>query len=720
MAILIPDIQKIEKLTVKATDGELHLLKTLSKKLDDSYEVYFNPYLNGDRPDVVVFHPTRGVLFIEVKDWDLDLYCLDEKKHWKLKMPKDSKEANAVLKSPISQALKYKDNLYELHIEKLLELKIKDVRHFNFVSCAVYFHNGTSKQIGDLLVSPYVGDCRYMNFLKYNIDFFSKDLLEQNIEQCLKNRWLDRDSYNNLFTKEISDNIKRFLAPTCHTKEEGESFSYDRRQQELIYSPRTEMRVKGVVGSGKTTVMAYRAALAASKPAAKVLIISYNITLKNYIHDKLQRVSLDFDWGNITINNYHEFINSQLNNLGVAVSIPEGYDSAHISEYLENNYYGNKSLFEDYKDKTERYDAIFIDEIQDYHRAWMEIIKGYFWNPNGQYILFGDVKQNIYSNSTENKDVHANVRSILELKQCHRSQFKVRELAVEFQKQVFKDKYDIDDFNKPEQNMFGLDFNETLEGYVNYMYLDNVNSVVSLFNIIRGNMINKLNGINPNDITVLGYRLSTLQHFEAYYRYKTNEHTTTMFETYEIMFLKHLNYFTETKHPTWYQELLSVFAINNKIPYEDRIIRGRVAYLLTIYHLWQSFKEDFHCEFNIHCAKFKMTTEQFLQFCKRHENELQMFYNEVFQDDYSLIQKNKKVHFWMNSGSIKVSTIHSFKGWESEVVFLILEQKNDLSTSFDELLYTGITRSRANLVIVNYGNNEYHNAIQPLIMKLNN
>jgi Superfamily I DNA and RNA helicases len=427
MAILIPDIQKIEKLSVKATDGEIHLLKTLSKKLDDSYEVYFNPYLNGDRPDVVVFHPKRGVLIIEVKDWNIDLYCLDEKKHWKLKMPKNQKEANTIIKSPISQALKYKDNLYELHIEKLLELKIKDVRHFNFVSCAIYFHNGSSKQISDLLVLPYKNDKKYMNFLKYNIDFFSNELLDQDIELCLKKRWLNRDSKNNLFTKDISNNIKRFLSPTCHTKKDGEKFSYDKKQLELIYSDDKEMRIKGVVGSGKTTIMAHRAALAAKK-GNKVLILSYNITLKNYIHDKIQHVPLDFDWRNITINNYHEFINSQLNNLGISISIPEGENRNNMSIYLENNYYGNKYLFEDHKDEIEKYDAIFIDEIQDYHRSWMDIIKVYFWNSNGQYILFGDVKQNIYNNFTDNKDIHANVRSVRELKQCYRSQFKVKNL----------------------------------------------------------------------------------------------------------------------------------------------------------------------------------------------------------------------------------------------------------------------------------------------------
>ena len=56
-----------------------------------------------------------GVMIIEVKDWDLGLYELDDKKHWILK------QNRAVLKSPIQQVIKYKENLFELHIDTLLE-----------------------------------------------------------------------------------------------------------------------------------------------------------------------------------------------------------------------------------------------------------------------------------------------------------------------------------------------------------------------------------------------------------------------------------------------------------------------------------------------------------------------------------------------------------------------------------------------------------------------
>lgn len=48
MAQFIPSIDTILRFKVKPKDGELILLHHLDSTLDDSYEVYFNPYLNAD------------------------------------------------------------------------------------------------------------------------------------------------------------------------------------------------------------------------------------------------------------------------------------------------------------------------------------------------------------------------------------------------------------------------------------------------------------------------------------------------------------------------------------------------------------------------------------------------------------------------------------------------------------------------------------------------
>lgn len=123
MAKFIPSFAKMLQLTVQPTIGEWTLLNFLRVALDDTFEVYFNPYLNGDRPDIIILKKQGGVFIIEVKDWDLDLYKLDKKKHWHLAHPKDAREKRVTILSPIEQCQKYKENLFELHVEGLLEKK---------------------------------------------------------------------------------------------------------------------------------------------------------------------------------------------------------------------------------------------------------------------------------------------------------------------------------------------------------------------------------------------------------------------------------------------------------------------------------------------------------------------------------------------------------------------------------------------------------------------
>lgn len=54
MAKIYPDIDTIRNLHQKPTDGELVLLNFLDKNLSSEFEIYFQPYINGDKPDIVV------------------------------------------------------------------------------------------------------------------------------------------------------------------------------------------------------------------------------------------------------------------------------------------------------------------------------------------------------------------------------------------------------------------------------------------------------------------------------------------------------------------------------------------------------------------------------------------------------------------------------------------------------------------------------------------
>ncbi len=741
MAKFYPSISTIEKFTkTPPTEGEWALLRFLEKHLEgkDQFEVYFNPYLNGDRPDIIIMVKNQGVLIIEVKDWHLEAYEINEKKQWV------SKKNNAIIKSPIEQVLKYKRNLYDLHVNHLLAQKISDFKLFNVVSCAVYFHCADYEDIKIKLIDNFASDHKYQHFLRYNINFIGRDSLNtEAFNNLLENAYLISPRPSFLFSDEIYANFKRLLSPANHLVSQGKSINYSKQQTKIIYSKTLEQRVKGVFGSGKTTILAARAIQAYKRALTrhnnpKILILTYNITLVNFIRDRLSDVREDFPWEAFVIINYHQFIKAELNNLGVVVEAPkipieleQPVRTQELQEfknnYFEQEYFGNRTLFEKHKNEIVKYDAVLIDEIQDYKRSWMDIIKNYFRSPEGDYVLFGDVKQNIYGNTIEAKDVVTNVNGFNLLKHCYRSNSKIKDLAIEFQRNVFIDKYDIDNLEENEEDKDQtLGFEEQKFGYVNYIYLQSPDPIDALYTIIHENIQNRGQNVSPNDITILAYETSLLRKFDAYYRYSCREKTESMVESLELMYLNQINYIKRTDTDNcWFTELFNQIA-SKKYPnrgitnYIEREIRKDIARIFSMYDLYKEYPTKVKTLIEVKCEECGMTFVSFLDYQSRYKEVLSKMSEIVYDSDYSFIQKNKKLHFYMNSGTIKLSTIHSFKGWESEFIFLIInssfnkdEQSNLIQ--LDELLYTGFTRAKSKLVIINFGQKEYHKLLPSLI-----
>jgi hypothetical protein len=102
MASIIPSLEKIKKLKQPVTEGELYLLEALNDFFDANTKIYFNPYFNGDRPDIVILDPTRGVIVVEVKDWELSRYRIESSNTWVV----DSNDQP--IKSPHAQVFGYK------------------------------------------------------------------------------------------------------------------------------------------------------------------------------------------------------------------------------------------------------------------------------------------------------------------------------------------------------------------------------------------------------------------------------------------------------------------------------------------------------------------------------------------------------------------------------------------------------------------------------------
>ena len=94
---------------------------------------FFNPTWNGDRPDIILFREGCGVLVIEVKDWNLGHYNINRDGKWVLR------SNDQIIKSPIEQVERYKNNLMTMHIQNLFYDFIRNKKTFAVVSSCIFF-----------------------------------------------------------------------------------------------------------------------------------------------------------------------------------------------------------------------------------------------------------------------------------------------------------------------------------------------------------------------------------------------------------------------------------------------------------------------------------------------------------------------------------------------------------------------------------------------------
>jgi hypothetical protein len=611
MALLSPTIEVIKRQKVQPTEGEWTLLNFLLDSLDETYEIYYQPYLNGDNPDFAIMRKGSGVLLIEVKDWNLNHYYVDEKTKWRLQ--KDE----TPIKSPLNQVENYKSNLFHLHLEELFKKSIKSKNHWATVNCAVYFHKATEQQLTSFLIDdfkkqedePYKKFVSYFGLLGYN------SLTKDKLNSLLTRFWLNRTSY--YFDETLYKSFQRYLKPPIHQIEEGIEINYSKEQLELSRSEtRPRRKIKGVAGSGKTLILAKRAVNAYKRTDSQILVLTYNLSLKNYIHDRISDVREEFNWNNFYITNYHQFFKTQANNYNLEIQ--------NLGSWQDT------SFFESVKDSIKKYDVVLIDEIQDYMQSWIDIITTYFTHSETEFAVFGDEKQNIYERELDEnnevivRQIPAGWNKSLNKQKGLNSSFRMTNeiyvITLNFQKAFFDKKYNFD---------FDINLPEIIKNQPKQLFLD--------------------------------YQAEKVYEYHYFHSFSS-----------ELLF-----------------EMIYNVLERNQIHSSDAgILCSKVEILRAI-------------DFSIRTIKHENTAVAF----ESQEEYLELKDNNTKIEEIRRLRKN---HFYMKTGTVKLSTIHSFKGWEIDTLFLFIEKEEDEKEFANaELIYTGLTRARKNLVIFNLGNKKY-------------
>lgn len=556
---IYPSWEEIENFHDPLTEGEYTLARFFDDNLREEWEIFVQPYLNGSRPDIVILNPKVGVMIYEVKDWALETY------QWK----KNKQIAKSEVFKHFKQVDHYRKKIIEQLIPDIGEKIDSNQEAFGIVKTGIYLHKIKGTDARKLF-----GTCNHISTCRYMAKIGFDDLEPSNLKKIVP----DHDFWSSKYMKEEwAKELEFWLKPPFHSKEQTETIELTKQQKKHAKPNPGHHRLRGAAGSGKTLVIAYRAAKLSSE-GYKVLIITFNLTLWHYIRDMIKRTPYGFDW-HISFNHFHGFCNDILNELNIPKPQENYFDSivGTVHRAIENNEIDNF-----------KFDAILIDEAQDYKREWYDLLSSFLTERN-EMLLACDEGQNIYG-----RDLSWMKGRWGELTTVHRLPPTIGDFAKKFSQE------------------FGLKEAIEIEEYVQL----------------------------------------------------------TIYEKAPILIWENINI-------------------------EDWLSALKDAYE-TIKYQQVNLGEGHASDIVILTPSRKLGMDAVKLF-----EELNINVNHVFELEEEVKYHRHKKSFWMGDSRLKISTIHSFKGWEALHVILLIPPRWNGDENLDYLIKTAITRTRKNLIILN-------------------
>lgn len=395
--IVVPPLEALDMLRQPLTDGERRVLGWFLDALPVGWEIYIQPHLNGLRPDFILLHPKNGIAVYEVKDWSLSgMHYFVEK--GRLMAKRDGKTFSVESRNPVMAIDQYKREIYALYAPSLPAEK-----GLGAIVAGIIFTNASTVSVSNLLEPLRKSMGHYEHDKLYPIIGSEKigDTSTTGIASLLSSvRRID-----NRMDFRVAAELRHWLVEPSFSSDQRIPLAklMTRKQRELCCKPdHPFLRIKGPAGSGKSLVLAGRAAELANQ-GRRVLIVTFNITLINYLLDlAVQYAQSGRIRHQITALNFHHWCKrvafrageiAEYNELWSARSGDEQVDST----ILEVGMAQRAARWANSLAEIDRWDAILVDEGQDFQPEWWFALREALTKSRkGEAMLVADRQQNVY------------------------------------------------------------------------------------------------------------------------------------------------------------------------------------------------------------------------------------------------------------------------------------------------------------------------------------
>lgn len=487
-----------------------HALLETTKR--NSFELYLRPSIGIERPDFVLANMSRGIVVINV--------CRDI-----TKFAEDYERLEAI-----------KQAIIDTYIKSLKISTIITPSTYNSIKVGLYFDSSNFEEIERACANYYQDilakweekeKAREEKLRKEGQEYKrgtqptdpTRYLVKINPENCVSeiNAITCRGFRYDFFSE-----LKSLIHGRWHTYSEGNmTLRLTKRQNDLVESDLSRLRIKGVAGCGKTQIVAHKAVKEHIRTGTKVLIVTYNISLICYIRMRINQVPADFSTDAFEIINYHQFF----------ISKARKYHGSHIPFGASDNAKFFEPYLNDIRRNKDQYDTIIVDEAQDYITEWFDCLRKYFLSDKGRIILCGDGEQNIYSREVEPTTKMPVVRGFGKNNQWRNVSERVSKRMLNHRIAILSSQF-AQEFNISNEELLIQQDDLNLFDYkMGYWY---VNPEVSP-DVIAGNIewvIRQFN-LNTKDVVILGQTINLLRVIDYHLRSKFSHKTMTTFESKE-------------------------------------------------------------------------------------------------------------------------------------------------------------------------------------------
>lgn len=397
--IIEPALDELEALRQPLTQGERRVLDWFIDILPPRWEIYIQPHLNGLRPDFVLLHPENGIAVYEVKDWaarGMEYFTKASEGGPKLMGRKDGQTFSLSRHDPVAKIDLYKQEIFNLYVPSL-----PHGSGYGSIVAGVIFTELTTARATAIL-DPLRDHRTHSSYARWYpvigcdlIGLTDKSTLRTLLPSAIK---LDRN-----MTANVAAELRHWLVEP--------SFSYEQRVPlAKLMTPRQKAlclndderkfrRIKGPAGSGKSLVIAGRAAELA-KRGKNVLLVTFNITLINYLTDLVvQYAQSGKIRKQVTALNFHLWCRRLATLTGHDAEYAGMWsdDDAHNRRVLEVELPRRAAEWATMLDDDDRWDAILVDEAQDFQPTWWLALRAALSDDGkGEALIAADRQQNVY------------------------------------------------------------------------------------------------------------------------------------------------------------------------------------------------------------------------------------------------------------------------------------------------------------------------------------